>query len=332
MANSDNNNCGKCGKIVNLAAKKAIVCDGDCKLAFHKACSGLASKKFEEILQDSDKIWFCVTCKAKREKRRSVMSTPTPGAVASTSTAPASTPQVSTRSSRNANRSDNNTEILEKLNKSLELQEKIQKDIADLKLRLDEYRKIVDELTDENNELRNENEKLNDRMNAFEYKMENDKQQQINNNLVISGIFPQDNENLINIVTDIAATIKSVCKADDVKHVFRAFDAGGASGLPPPIVVEFMQKSVRDDFLVKKKGSGLTTESIQGYIGNARPIYLGESLTRYKQYVFKRARDLKRESVVKYAWVKDGEIFVRVSDNSRIIKIKHPHQIDAFTR
>lgn len=163
--------------------------------------------------------------------------------------------------------------------------------------------------------------------------METNKQEQINKSIVISGLFANENENLLNIVAEISSTIKSSCKIEDIKTVFRKQDGGGAAGgMPPPIVVEFCNKNVRDNFLNKKKGVSLSTEAIKSYVGVARPIYIGESLTKFKQFVFKRARDLKRDNVVKFAWVKDGEIFVRESENSRIIKIKHPRQIDEFNK
>lgn len=330
MANHNISNCGKCEKVVDLAEKKAIICDGDCKFSFHKACCGLTSRKFEEILKDSEKFWFCVPCKAKREKRRSTMTAQTLGAASFSN---ASTPlSVVARSSRNSNKDDSSSEIIEKLNKSLSIQEKIQKDIADLKVQLDDYRKIVDQLTDENTELRNENDKLNVRIDLLEYKMETRNQQQINKNLLISGICTNDNENLVDIVTDIATTVKAVCNKDDIKKLYRSNETASNSGMPPQIVVEFFEKSVRDELLAKKKGHNLNTGALASYSGDARPIYIGEMLTGYRQFVFKRARDLKRENIVKYAWVKDGEVFVRKDDTSRIIKIKHHSQIDVFIR
>lgn len=48
-------------------------------------------------------------------------------------------------------------------------------------------------------------------------------------------------------------------------------------------------------------------------------IYINENLTKRNKKLFKKARDLKRNGDVKYAWCKNGKIFIRKTDDSKVI-------------
>lgn len=72
-----------------------------------------------------------------------------------------------------------------------------------------------------------------------------------------------------------------------------------------------------------KKRNKITTQCLKSVVDfQHRKIYIAEQLTARKQYIFKVARDIKRAQIIKFAWAKNGEIFIMKTEKSRIIKVK----------
>lgn len=46
----------------------------------------------------------------------------------------------------------------------------------------------------------------------------------------------------------------------------------------------------------------------------------------------KLARDLKRKNVVKFVWVEDGDVFLKVTEESRAVKLKSIKQINEYSK
>ena len=47
-----------------------------------------------------------------------------------------------------------------------------------------------------------------------------------------------------------------------------------------------------------------------------RPIYINEDLTKINQIIFKKARDLKRQKIIEFAWARNGRIYVKKTATS----------------
>lgn len=57
-------------------------------------------------------------------------------------------------------------------------------------------------------------------------------------------------------------------------------------------------------------------------------IYIGEQLIKARQFLFKKARDARRNKIIKYTWMRNGEILIRKTDTSRIIILKDYRQLN----
>lgn len=311
MASDGKVNCEKCAKIINIRAGKPINCDGDCNFTFHSSCVGISAKKYDEIIKSSDAFWFCDTCKRKRNNRRSTVM------------------------DQGANKTPVNKQHTQSLESDqmdiktvYSMFKDLQKDIAELKQEVSTYKDIAQKLSHENICLRNENDILKSKINNVEYNVESFKQQNINSNVLLCGLPQTENEDLSTICTSLAAALEVEFQLNDVEDVYRKHISGTiSSGLPAPIVIKFKNNKIKTAVMAAKKTHKINCDAL-GNNFEKRPLYISEQLTRHKQYIYKCARDKKRENIIKYAWSRNGEIFVRKTESSPIIKIKHQHDLD----
>lgn len=191
-------------------------------------------------------------------------------------------------------------------------------------------RAILDSVIQENIDLRNEIAILHTKLNHVDHLMDSKDQTGLDCNIVINGVVEEQNEEVPKIVVQIATALKVPIDASDIRTAHRKMTANAESGLPRSIIVEFKNKSKRDEILELRKTTTLATQCVQ--LSQTpdkpfRPIYIAEQLTSRKQFIFKMARDIKRANKIKFAWAKNGDIFIRQSERSKIIKIKHIQQL-----
>lgn len=348
MANDKKSICDKCKRKVNSRLQKSIICEGECKKLWHIECNNIPEQNWSDIIEKNIP-WFCIACERKRTQLRksfNMAAVPiTPGI------------SVSSLCSDNANE-ENNIISLEMIYEELKIinanQEKLTNSVNSLETVLNDYKEIVENLTKENIELRNDNQVLYSKINNIEYHLDSIEQQKLDHNIVINGVPENENENLENIVADIARKLDVSLNTtnhddildvnnqnsddknvdvdidtlnSDIKSVNRIKSFNTDSGLPRSIRIVFHNKTKRDLILQSKKKIKLNTEMLQLNTNGSRQVFISEQLTSKKQFLFKAARDLKRDNKVKYAWVKDGEIFIRREENGKMIKIKNIQQL-----
>lgn len=208
--------------------------------------------------------------------------------------------------------------------------------VEELKTSLHEYKALVEVLQQENVELLNQNAKLNHKICNIEYRFDSEEQTKLNHNVVINGVPENENENLCEIAIKISDALQVKVDPVDIKIVKRTAIVSENSGLPRSIIVVFNDKQKRDEVLKnnkiqKKKKNEIDTSILKlNQNEEARTIYIAEQLTMKKQYLYKVARDIRREKCIKFAWVSEGDIFIRKYENSKIIKIKNIEQIIQF--
>lgn len=317
MADGNKSNCEKCAKQINLRSGKPINCDGDCDMVFHAVCVGLNAIRYDEIEKNSGVFWFCDSCKQKRNHRRSAV-------MASTSQ---KTPSFksTTPTTKVSGQIDINT--------IYDMFKNLQTDMADIKRELCDYKNITQQLTNENVNLHNENDKLKNRISNVEYYIESKKQHDINNNILVCGIPQTETERLDIIVQSLGTALAVEIRPTDVEIAYRKRLSGtNSSGLPSPIVIKFNNQKVKEAVMAAKTLHKIDTNSLSiteiNQIMEKRPIYISDQLTRHKQFIYKCARDLKKENKIAYAWTKKGEILVRKTENSPTIIIKHQEQLN----
>lgn len=94
---------------------------------------------------------------------------------------------------------------------------------------------------------------------------------------------------------------------------------------PRPITVTVQSMLVKQKALKEKRSTPITLNKIElngKPIGDkSQHIYIDENLTQTNGKLFKMARDLKKQNLVKYAWTKNGTVYMRQDDNTKVIMV-----------
>ena len=97
----------------------------------------------------------------------------------------------------------------------------------------------------------------------------------------------------------------------------------------PPIIVRFVRRVVRDQFLHgRSKLKNFTTKDIDlGRICDNK-IFIQESLTSRKKALFKTCLELKKRNNFKFIWTHHGTIFLRKSESATAMKVSYQCDLD----
>lgn len=209
--------------------------------------------------------------------------------------------------------------------------------MSDIKQSMEFINAEFEILKEDNKELRNnikdlqsikkENEILKKNIVGMEEKIHLLEQEEKNKNIVLSGIREEKNEDLNQITKKFFKIINFEVKSDEIKHV-RRINSKNQKNNKTPILIELKNKEIKNEVFKKRKERGLVFAEEMGFKNDQGIIYINENLTLANQILFKKARDKKREIKFKYVWTKNGKIFMRKNDNSKIIYIQHEADLD----
>ena len=118
-------------------------------------------------------------------------------------------------------------------------------------------------------------------------------------------------------INTVFTVIKEACKIIVNSSVIQtAFRLRAKSNLmqPRPLLVTFNSSSVRDS--VVKSQRPKETLTFRG-----SNIYMNDYLTSTNSTIFRKARELVKDGTAFSAWVRDGQIFVKWSQSSRLSRI-----------
>ncbi|KAG7295766.1 hypothetical protein JYU34_020817 [Plutella xylostella] len=151
----------------------------------------------------------------------------------------------------------------------------------------------------------------------------------------ITGLTESNGENLtqvVNVLSNKLGVQLDPRDVDDVRRVGARGGGGGGSGgsggagagameRPRPVVLTFTRRAPRDQLLrAAKVRRGLTTDMLE-LAGNSRRVYVNEHLTRENRVLFSKARALGAELKFKYVWTSNGNIFMRRSETSSVLRV-----------
>ena len=149
----------------------------------------------------------------------------------------------------------------------------------------------------------------------------------------ITGVTENKSENLPQLVGVISASLGVELDPRDVDDVRRVGPRGNAGALeqPRPIVVTLTRRAPRDQLLrAARSRRGLTTEKLQ-VAGNPRRVFLNEHLTKDNRILFSKARRLGHDLRFKYVWSSNGNIFMRRSDTSSVLRVSSEAVLEKLT-
>lgn len=177
---------------------------------------------------------------------------------------------------------------------------------------LKELSKEVNTLKNENQILRNENQELKLCIDELE-------QYGRRNAVRISGVPERTGENTDDIVRDIATKMGVDVCDEDISRSHRS----GKPGLnrPRQILVKFTRynlkrKIMKSRWELKKNSS-------------SKDIFINEDLTKRRQSLYTKARQLYKEKLVNKTWTWDGKIFIS-DKNDKKYRIDNESDLDPF--
>lgn len=141
---------------------------------------------------------------------------------------------------------------------------------------------------------------------------------------------------MTNITSNIFRKLNVQIKDTEVINIYRKHKRHTNSGLPPTIIVTLINSKIKQKILDSKKHikikngeiidtelNNLANDDPNKLLDHNRLIYINDHLIRSNEFLFKKARDLKRDNKIKFAWVKNGKVFIRKTDTSRVINFNN---------
>lgn len=176
------------------------------------------------------------------------------------------------------------------------------------------FRDDVVKLSDRCTALEGENTKLKSELNDLQ-------QYSRRNNIEIRGVPEAVGENVTGIVNRIGMLMGvDVNAAVDISHrVGKKLD-----GKDRPIIVKFLSCMKKQEFLnARKVRRNLCVRDLgdewKKSVNNT--IYINEHLTIQNKILLNKCRDFKKNANIKHLWVKNGKIYMRKADNTKVFVI-----------
>lgn len=193
--------------------------------------------------------------------------------------------------------------------------------------------KKIDELVDGFKGLQKENEVLKKRIVELEKEKEDNarrlqeiEQYSRRNNLIITGIPKEPNENLRAKIIKLAEKLNVKVYEYDICTTHRLSNKGDA----PAVIVKMNNRDKKNQIIKEGRKNQPKCRDI-GYNSEER-IYCSEHLTKETNDLLWAAKEkLKATGFVKFVWPSEGHILTRVDENSRVIKIENMKHLQEIT-
>lgn len=215
---------------------------------------------------------------------------------------------------------------------NLKLSEAIQS-IQDCSKRMDEVTTKI-ELTEKRitaleNQQAKENMELKSQVAALMDKVNSHEQLMLKNEVDVIGVPETRHESLSHTIKVISNKIGVAVTDVELDSVIRA---GPKNTTKPnairPIVVRFLRKEKRDEFVMAAKTRKNITSKDVTPDSPEHTIYINERLTKLNRYLFREARLRSKEANFKYCWTKNGLIYVRQREGKAAILIRTEADLD----
>lgn len=350
--------CGVCKLRVERKHNTHKIECMQCKLLFHANCVKINPADIE-FLNKASAAWKCPTCENLNRKLRLNSSPPLSPRSQPNTVNLISQPSIVdiTSVSTVNNKLDNNSDlssnlplsdtILKKLN-TIENQnvslnnniiklnteinsilvrvEKMQTSITNLTLNVEENNKKIIDLE---NQISVNNITHTKTLLESNNRIEFLEKQYLKNTIEIHGVPLIKNENLRDIVVQIINNSLDLnIMSDNIEHCFRKFgkkklvndkEKNNSIKNVAPIVVRFFSFYVKSIVINKKYEKKPIIKSNTFFPDSNFIIYINECLTFNNKKLFYEAKKIKNEKKIKYLWVRNNKIMVRIMDGDDII-------------
>ncbi|XP_014491993.1 uncharacterized protein LOC106754491, partial [Vigna radiata var. radiata] len=206
--------------------------------------------------------------------------------------------------------------------------------------------KDMEDVKRENAELRNKVDQLCKQIDNI--KLVNDRRDQYNlkNNIIIANIPESKDENLLNIVGNIAKVLGVKAEGILASHRLKGQTVNGPNVAPREIIVKLLRHDVKEKLMesFKKKRNGkllwseiLGTTNKRGHEKKEKKskdvnIYLKDHLTPFRSFLLRKAKRYLKEKKLAFAWVKRGSIYARKEEKSAAKHILTESDLDILVK
>lgn len=214
------------------------------------------------------------------------------------------------------------------LGKSVEL---CHSDISELVKKIDKQSEIIKNYETLFEKVNQTNLALTKRVKELENRVEDLEQYSRANCLEINGIPEKSNEQLMEVVKKVGSSLGLQINESDIDACHRLGQkrSGDNSGRPRGIIVKFTRRIVKEDMLVKRRiKRNFNTDDIGFTDRAAEVIYMNESLSMARRQIFNAARQLKKDGLVQFVWVRNGRVLVRAEEGVRTQVMTSPDQVE----
>ncbi len=194
------------------------------------------------------------------------------------------------------------------------------KQIKDRVTRLEEKTSNLNYKTDE---MQKENEKLKEevvllRADNFEFKQRMDKMEKYNreNDVIITSLPNSSEINARELTQEVARQVGvKICD----HHIVADHKLGRGRG-GNKVIVKFSDNDTKTEFVKKTKSMRPEIESM--------PIYVEDHLMPKSVAIQKKENELRNAGLVKFVWTRNGKIFIRMNDNTAVLKIREIKELE----
>lgn len=322
--------CLKCHEIF-LEDSDSLTCTKQCKGKFHYYCVGFSEKSFRKTRQTKEKLtnWACIQCLTESEPTKNVNKDNSDANISSeasaalntaiTSDLPLSIQSVITDLFQDLKQES--MLLREFINKkfadyekslqfNMELSENVSKSVKELNLQLQTT-------VSKQNSLEKENELLKSEMHQLKTDLVELQQYSRRMNVEITDYPEAEKENLNHVFSSFCTCLD--LKLENNVSVIHRIPTSNKDK-PRPIIIQFDNKPNRDLFLKAARIKKLTANDLNSRFVN-NPIFVSEHLTKELKKVFYHSRQFKTQNNFKYCWVRDGKIFLRQNESSKVHRI-----------
>ena len=182
--------------------------------------------------------------------------------------------------------------------------------------------------------------KLQDEIKNLKKNVNDLQQAKFGDELVIRGLAEAENDenSLVSVVEQVIQRINCSHPHQIIKAERIGRGKEGTLNRPPRYVVVKFGNNLQKNAIMQAKKKIKNLNCNQILVGD-RPIgtdsqiiYFDERVTKETSDLYYSARQLKRRSLIKFAWIKNGSLYIRKSENSDAIRVTEMQQIRAFEK
>lgn len=210
------------------------------------------------------------------------------------------------------------------------LEKELRKEYKELKSSIDFFSQQFDAMAKRHTKLKKKNaaikkenaalltecQSLRELVTSSELRITELEQYSRNKNIEIKGMPFSENESLPQLLKQLGDVITEEITEQDIDACHRVSRRDGGC---PHLVVQFRSRAKRDVVIEKARKKRLSTSDF-GHVGRS-PVFVNDHLCPTLKMLLGQVVARKNEKGWKYAWTRDGKIFARESESSRVLRV-----------